>query len=81
MIVQSLVTIFSGQWLWRKKNLKFPQYSFAISLIYSLQKGLDTSLRGSGNHLPNVPNVVKIVSVVIENEYYQISVLLLLSPV
>ena len=30
--VQSLVTIFSGKRLWRKKFLKFRQYSFAIKL-------------------------------------------------
>ena len=71
MLVQSLVTIFSGQWLWRKKILKFRRYSFAISLLSPLEKGRDTSFRGSRNPLPDVPSVVKIGSVVIEKEYYQ----------
>ena len=65
-----------------KEYFKFRQYSFAISLLSPLEKGCDTSFRGSGNTLPDLPSVVKIGSVVIENEYYQffqcISALLLL---
>ena len=72
MLLESLVTIFSGQWLWIKKLVffLFRQYSFAISLLSPFEKGCDNSFRGSGNPLPDVPSVVKIGSVVIENEYY-----------
>ena len=84
MLVQSLGTLFSCQWLWRKKILNF----INIVLLYHyllLQKGRDTSFRGLGNPLPDVPSVDKIGSVVINNEYYHffqsISALLLLSPV
>ena len=79
ILVQSLVTIFSGQWLWRKKIFKFRQYSFAISLLSPLEKRRDTSFRGSGNPLPDVPSVVKIGSVNVKNEC--ISALMLLSSV
>ena len=49
-----------------EENFKFRHYSFAI-----LDNGRDTSFRGLGNPLPDVPSVVKIGSVIIANEYYQ----------
>ena len=42
--------------------------AFHIILISSFEEGRDTSFRGSGNSLHEVPIVVKIGSVVIENE-------------
>ena len=67
MLVQSLAPIFSGQWIWRKYIFKFRQYGFPIIIISSFEEGRDTSFRGSGNSLHEVP-IVKIGSVVIENE-------------
>ena len=46
LLVQSLVTIFSGQLLWRKKILNFRQQSFAFSLLSPLEKEVDTFLEG-----------------------------------
>ena len=71
-LVQSMVKIYSGQWLWRKNIFQFRQYRFAISLLTPLLKGCDMSFRESGNPLPDVPSVVKIGLVIIEKEYYHL---------